>query len=95
MTHGDAPGASAVGFVGARETFAADKTGLCNQVSSTEEYRPVRKQSCFNRDAPPLSSVCDLTKAPHLFQTQNKADLLQFGGRFKRFTSVTRGGSHF
>lgn len=44
MTHCDAPGASAVGFVKAREALAADETGVCHQVSSTEEHGPVESE---------------------------------------------------
>lgn len=41
MTHGDAPGAFAVGFVEAREALTANKARVCHQVSSTVEHRPV------------------------------------------------------
>lgn len=45
MTHSDAPGAFAVGFVEVWEPLTAYKTGFCDQVSSTEEHRPVTKQT--------------------------------------------------
>lgn len=40
MTHRDAPGASAVGFVKTREALAADETGVGYQFPSTEEHGP-------------------------------------------------------
>lgn len=41
VTHGDPPGAFAVGFVEAREGLAANKAWVCHQVPSTVEHRPV------------------------------------------------------
>lgn len=43
VTHRYTPGTSTVGFVKAWEAFTANETGVCHQVSSTEEHWPERK----------------------------------------------------
>lgn len=44
MTHSDVPGAFTVGFVVAGETFTGHDARVCDQVASTVEDRPGKRE---------------------------------------------------